>query len=432
MNASRLLAVVALAAPVLVLAAGCGAPSAPGGGFRPIDPGAALFWDRQTTENRELLDRIIAEFNAGGPAVPVKADYVGGYSDIFRKVSASIQARTLPAMAVAYQSMTAVYARSGAIVPLDEFIHDPETGLTREELDDFYPVVLETNVYPSLGGKMYSFPFCKSVLMMYFNKRVLAEAGIDAPPKTWDEFVDQCRRVKAQTGKHGYAVSVDASTIAGMIYSMGGEMYADGVTLFDSEASLKAFRIFETLAKERLAYQIEPNSYDDRVALAGDKVAFMFRSSSHRSYTAQLLPLEAWGMAAIPQGDPANPRTVLYGPNINIFNTTPDQQRTAWAFVKHFTSPEVTVRWALGTGYLPIRKSAAADPALQAFWDEWPYNKAPFDCLPFARSEPNVAGWQEVRDLVEDAQTAVLAGLKTADAATAELKRAADAVVRER
>ena len=113
---------------------------------------------------------------------------MGGYSEIFRKLVTSIQARTVPAMAVGYQSMTTVYAQAGAIVPLDPLIADPGLGLSEQELADFFPVVLETNRYPTLDNGMYSFPFCKSVLMLYFNKRVLSAAGIDAPPRTWDEF----------------------------------------------------------------------------------------------------------------------------------------------------------------------------------------------------------------------------------------------------
>ncbi len=421
--AAAVLGVVAM----WVMTSGCGVPKE----FRPIDPDAALFWDRQTDENRELLESIIAEFNAGRDGVPVKADYVGGYSEIFRKIMTSIQARTVPAMAVGYQSMTTVYAQSGAIVPLDPFVNDPESGLTQEELDDFFPVLLETNRYPSLGNAMYSFPFCKSVLMLYFNKRVMAAAGLDAPPRTWDEFLEQCREIKRRTGRPAYAVAVDASTFNGMVYSMGGEVYANGESLFDSPESLAVLSLYETLGKENLAYQILAHRFDDRSDFAQDKVAFFFRSSSHRTYTAMLIETEAWGMAVIPQADPDNPKTVLYGPNVNIFTTTPEHERAAWEFTKYFTSPEITVRWALGTGYLPMRKSAAQDPRIQAFWEEWPYNRVPFDCLAFAKSEPNVPGWQEVRGLIENAVAGVLNGVKTAEETASELKRRADRVLAE-
>ncbi|MBI4557392.1 MAG: ABC transporter substrate-binding protein [Candidatus Hydrogenedentes bacterium] len=402
--------------------------------FQPINPDAAVFWDRQTTETRQLLLQLADEFNRLHPDLPIKVEHSGGYTEINRKVAASIQAGALPSMAVAYESMTAEYVQAGAVAALDEFTRDPQRGLSAADLADFFPAVLETNRYSEFEGKMYSFPFCKSALMMYFNKRVLADAGFSQPPNTWDEFLEQCRQVKEKTGKFACALNVDCSTVDGMIYSMGGELVKDHATLFDSLEAMRVFELIETLVREKLAYQITRDSYDDESALAQDQIAFLFRSSSGRTSIARLMQgdMQRWGMTRIPQADPADPRTVLYGPNIVIFNTTPDQQRAAWEFVKFFTSPEIGVRWALGTGYIPIRRSAAQHPDVQAFWNEWEYNRAAFDCLAFARSEPNFAGWQEVRELVHDAETAILTGMKNARAAATELKQAADQVLSAR
>jgi ABC-type glycerol-3-phosphate transport system substrate-binding protein len=418
---------------VSLLSAGCGGGNGVvTGQFKPINATAAVFWDRQTTETAELLRTIADEFNAKRPAaLPIKVEHTGGYKEIFQKVTASIQAGALPSMAVAYQSMTAEYIQAGAVVPFDPFISDPVAGLSPADLEDFFPVVLETNKYPDAGNKMYSFPFCKSTLMLYFNRKVLADAGFDGPPKTWTEFLEQCRQVKAKTGKAAYPVSVDCSAIAGMIFSMGGEVMSGRQTLFDGPAAIKTFEILETLAKEKLAYQIPPGTYDDEMALSQGSAAFTMRSSSGRTSIALLMKdaQDDWGMTAIPQDDPAHPSTVLFGHNVCIFNTTPEQQRVAWEFIKFFTSPETSVRWALGTGYLPIRRSSAHNPGIKKFWAEWPYNRAAFDCLPFAKSEPNLAGWQEVRTLVETAETEVLTGVKSAKDAATALKQKADAVL---
>lgn len=420
---------------VAALFTACGSPESgrEGGRFEPIDVSAAAFWDRQTTETAALLRTLSEEFNEGREGLPLKVVQSGSYTDIYRKVTASIRAGKLPSMAVAYESMTSEYVRSGAVVPMEQFIEDPELGFSEEELKDFFPAVLETNTFEELGGKMYSFPFTKSVLMLSFNKRVLARAGFDAPPATWDEFLEQCRGVKEKTGLRAWAVDVDASTIDGMIFSMGGEVLVGRETQFDSPESIRVFELLETLVREDLVYQIPPRTYNDETEFANDRIAFSIRSSSQRPYIAQLIDDQnAWGMVNIPQADPANPHTVLYGANICIFDTGAEHEAAAWAFVKFFTSPEVSVRWALGTGYMPFRKSVAEDPGMQAFWAEWPYNRAPFDCLSFAKPEPNVAGWQEVRGLIEWAQTAVLTGTMTGKEAALQLKKKADAVLAPR
>lgn len=397
--------------------------------FAPIDPAKAVFWGRFTEEVETELAAIVTDFNGASPGLPIAPEYVGGYGEIYKKTLAAIHAGKLPSMAVAYESMTAEYIAAGAAAPLGDYLRDETLGLDLASFEDFFPAVLDTNKFEAFDGKMYSFPFAKSVLVLYYNKAVLREAGLSGEaPKTWDDFLAMCRAVKSETGKYGYALAVDCSTVDGIIMSMGGELMRDGATLFDSPAALEAFRLFETLAVEDLAYRISPGTYDDHVAFGRDDVAFILRTSASRTGLAGLLGFDAdrWGIAPLPQKDPANPKTVLFGPNIVVFNTGEAHQRRAWEFVRHFTSRETTVRWALATGYLPLRRSAADDPAMQALWAEWPDNRVAFDCLEFAKPEPNVAGWQEVRGLVEEAQTAVLAKVKSAEDAARELKAAAD------
>ena len=392
-----------------------------------MDPGVADFWDRQTTENAQLLQEIVAEFNATYPGLPIKVVQSGNYADIYMKTVAAIKAGTLPSMAVAYGNMTVEYAKLGAVADLGEFLNDPDTGLSTEELDDFFPAVLEQNRYPELGGRILSFPYTNSVLVMYCNTNVMALAGLSDPPDTWDEFLRQCREVKKLTGKYALCFDVDPSTINAMIFSRGGDIIEGDRLRYDSAESIAVLELLETLFSEDLAYQNPPRSFNDQTAFGNDEIAFSFRPSSSRPYYELVKEgLEGWRVAPIPQLDPARPATVLYGANISIFNTTPDHMQAAWAFVKHFTSPKINVRWALKTGYLPYRKSAVEDPELLEYWAEWPYNRIAFDCLPYARAEPNLENWQEVRRLIENAATSVITGLSTAEEAATTLQREID------
>ncbi len=412
-----------------VFVAGCGgAPSSGERQFRPIDNKAAVFWDRQTTESAELLKALVGDFNAQWSGLPIKIERAGSYADIFRKVTAGINAGVLPAMAVSYESMTSEYIEAGAVAALDDLIEDDALGLDNETLADFFPAMLATNRFAAHDGRLYSFPFAKSVLMLYFNRRVLAAADIHAPPTTWEEFLEQCRAVKARTGKPAHAVSADCSTVNGIIYSLGGDIVRDGKTLYNSHEALETFRLYETLAREELAYLISPNSYDDNLALSRNEIAFVLRSSSGLSDMMLLMnnDRECWGMVAIPQARPETPGTVLYGPNVTLFNTTEDQRQAAWAFVRYFTSPDISARWALETGYLPVRKSALDHPAIRAFWEQWEYNRTAFACLEYARPEPSLAGWQQVRDIVARAVTEIMTGMRDAETAATIVQQQAD------
>jgi ABC-type glycerol-3-phosphate transport system substrate-binding protein len=402
--------------------------------YQPLEPDVALLWDRQITDTADLLHALIDRYNATEPVLSVQAEYIGNYGEIFKKVQASIRAKRLPAMAVGYESMTTVYIEAGAVAPLDPLLNDSEIGYGSEELADFFPGVIETNTYSDYGGMMYSFPYTKSVLVLYFNRRVLTEAGIEEPPRTWDEFLSQCRQVKANTGKFGFSFDIDPSTVDGMILSHGGKLTEGRETQFDQPAALAVFGLLETLFKEKLAFQNPPGSYDDSGALARDEVAFILRTSSSLSYIDGLMEgdRERWGVSTIPQVNPENPVTVLYGGNIIIFNTTEAQRRAAWKFVKYFTQPSVMAEWAVGTGYLPTRRSAQDEPVMQKHWEEWEYNRVAFDCLSFARSEPNLTGWQEVREEIKKAATAVITGVESAEKAANDLKVSADHVLAAR
>lgn len=422
----------------IVLAAACVSCNAPdandtrgaaSGGFKPINAREADLWDRQTTENAAILREITDEFNATHTGLPIRIVQSGNYGDIYQKTTAAIKARTVPAMAVAYGNMTVEYAREGAVVTLDDYVRDPETGYSEAELADFFPAVLEQNRYPEFDGAMLSFPYTKTVLVMYFNTDVLGAAGITGPPATWDEFLAQCRTVKEKTGKHGISLDVDASTLNGIIMSHGGEIVREGRPYYLTDAARAAFELIATLFREELAFMNPPRTFGDQTAFGNDEIAFSFRPSSSLPYYKLVKEgTSGWGVARIPQHDPANPATVLYGANVSVFRASPEHERASWSFLKYFNTPEVNARWAVETGYLPSRRSATEEPVLQQFWAEWEYNRVAFDCLEFARSEPNLAGWQTVRSLLEKGATEVATGMREPDAALESLQSQIDAV----
>lgn len=372
-----------------------------------------VFWHTQAQDNAQLLQEIVDEYNATNPPMGVSLRYVGGYTECFRKVRATIATNKMPPdLVVAYESMVAEYIELGAAVALDEYINDPEIGLSKESLADIFPSILRGNRYPSYGDKYYTFPFTKSILMMYYNRDLLKEAGFDGePPKTWDEFVRQCMAVK-KLGKEGYALSVDASTVNAMVMSHGGEVLSDDGkrALFDSPAAVATFKLIHDLAAAGGCYQIDRRSYGDRKDFASRLCAFMIRSSTSRPYLERDIQGKFdWDMSIIPQGTAEKaerePVTVLFGANIAVLRTTPERQRAAWQFVTYFCSKEVTAKWSLGTGYLPVRKSAAETETMKAFFAKNRQNRRSFDTLIHARVEPGVSGWQAVRTKIELAES---------------------------
>ncbi len=73
-------------------------------------------------------------------------------------------------------------ARRNWAVPLNDFINADEEW----DWDDF-PAGLQADV--TIRGDIVAVPYRQDLRTLWYNKEMLADAGIDAPPTTWDEFL---------------------------------------------------------------------------------------------------------------------------------------------------------------------------------------------------------------------------------------------------
>ena len=423
-----------------------GAPSVPSSGANGPAPanatgapgtGAAAgqqlltFWHTRRADQEKLLQAICYEYNQANPNVKVVPEYQGNYGDLGKKIRAGIQAKRLPALAVAYESNVSEYAKADVIRPLDGLVEDPKIGLTPEQLADIPDAYLTANRYRQLRGALLSFPFTKSNLMLYYNRTLLQKAGFTKPPETWAEFERQTAAVTQRLGKPAFVFTSDASTLDGMIYSFGGNVISNNqsYTLFDQQPTLKMFGQLQRLAASRNLIEL---SGDDATGLfQSGQCAFMLSSSSIRASVVCVFVLKFdWDLAVIPHAEGVPPVTVMYGPNICIFRSNALAEAEAWKFVRYFVSPEVTARWARETGYLPIRRSAVELPEMKRFYQENPRAWHVYEALQVARGEPNALGWQEVRDNLEQAASSVIGGTSPATAAV-ELRKKSDRALTE-
>jgi multiple sugar transport system substrate-binding protein len=100
--------------------------------------------------------------------------------------------------------------------------------------------------------------------------------------------------------------------------------------------------------------------------------------------------------------------------------------RAAWNFIQWFSSTPVQVEWNRNTGFLPVRRSVASDPAYRA----WVGNARPLmrpfvDSMAVARPRPPVTRYPQISDIfARYVQEALLGRLSPQDA----LNRAAQEI----
>jgi ABC-type glycerol-3-phosphate transport system substrate-binding protein len=144
------------------------------------------FWHTQTGANQDKLNAIIDTFNASQPSIRVSPEFQGNYDDIYKKLVAAVAAKQAPDVAVSYPSMVSEYQAADAVLPLDAYVASSKYGLGQSERDDFVPPYWKENQYPEYGNALLSFPFTKSLLVMYYNADRVNAAGVIREPRRLD------------------------------------------------------------------------------------------------------------------------------------------------------------------------------------------------------------------------------------------------------
>jgi multiple sugar transport system substrate-binding protein len=116
------------------------------------------------------------------------------------------------------------FAEAGWLSPIDDL---PELMKYNDEMA---PYCLESMIY---DGQQYGLPYYGDHMSFMYNARMLEEAGIAAPPTTWDEVVEQSKIIKEKgLADYPLLLSLAADTwlvefITALVYAHGGRLVAD-------------------------------------------------------------------------------------------------------------------------------------------------------------------------------------------------------------
>lgn len=147
-------------------------------------------------------------------------------------------------------------ARRNWAVPLNDFINADEEW----DWDDF-PAGLQADV--TIRGNIVAVPYRQDLRTLWYNKEMLAEAGFDEPPTTWDEFLAVAQATTARDGDafdvEGYHFS-DASgnwqrdwqPFLMWVHMADGQFLSDDLTTcaLDQPKALEALEFLVALVHE--------------------------------------------------------------------------------------------------------------------------------------------------------------------------------------
>ena len=157
-----------------------------------------VFWhSMQNPLDNKSIDAIVAQFNETHPGINVKVVLVPGTETETTKLMTAVAAGTGPDVYYLDRFTVAQRANYGVLEPLEDFLAQAgvDIGALKSEFFDF---AVEEATY---NGKLYALPWDTDARVLYYNKKLFKEAGLDPnkPPRTiseLDEYVDKITIMK--------------------------------------------------------------------------------------------------------------------------------------------------------------------------------------------------------------------------------------------
>lgn len=399
---------------ILVLAA-CGNSEATGSsgdsgsdseGNGPIEITYWYAWGDKIGENNENL---VEQFNEMQDEIHVTAEFQGSYDELHSKTQAAFAAGNAPEVTQNEIASIETFAKSGMTQDLTAFVEEDADEI---DMDDFNPGLMG-NSY--VDDKLYGLPYLRSTPIVYINKTMFEEKGIDpASIQTWEDF--QSAAENLTDDEHvGISMPVDIWFYEAFVAQAGGEMVNEnGEIAFNGEGGVEALNLWKEMV-EAGTMRVpggEPLQAADmaRQDFATGRAGMYFSSTADLTLMLQLAEENGYELETIMF--PENEQRSVPTGGANLVMTTgldEEKQQAAWEFIKFMTAPEQTAYASEYTGYLPSRLSAVESDTMQELYEEKPQFKVAVDQLQYGNARPMIEGYPEVvKILIEEIQRLML------------------------
>ena len=219
----------------------------------------------------------------------------------------------------------------------------------------------EAAVMYTYDGHVYGVPLTRTFPMMFYRKDMLAEVGIDAPPDTWDDFIDMLPALQRKymqpglilpTNVNGTAVSPATEaghTFALLMLQSGTNYYNDEQTATNFD-SLEAVNAFATWTELYNVYQFD-QQYDAFTRFRTGEAPIVIQNycTFYNQLNRAAPEIKGlWDFTHVP-GTVREDGTVSYAANSNgsgaIILKDCKNDAAAWEFIKWFTETDTLVEY---------------------------------------------------------------------------------------
>ncbi|MBD3293040.1 MAG: extracellular solute-binding protein [Armatimonadia bacterium] len=226
-------------------------------------------WNYHMPGEREFYDDLIADFEAANPGDSVDFQF-GEWDDAHDTIAAWLEAGEGPDLVVAPDMWLAEFADD-----LTPYVDD----LSAEMKSEFFEVLLNKATW---RGHTWGLVWATSTKALFYRTDLFEQAGIDGPPRDWDELLDYAQRLHRWDSPYGLGIPVkpvyeSTDNWYFFFWSAGGEFFDEnGKAAVNSPIGVASLKFYRDLARRHHVTQPEPTSWsrkETRKYFIAEKVA---------------------------------------------------------------------------------------------------------------------------------------------------------------
>lgn len=346
-------------------------------------PVEVLWWTSFGESNVKLLQKVIDAYNESQDAYHVTIEYQGKQAELNAKLQSTSQA-DLPAIFSGPVENVAMYANSEYCTPLQGFIDADSQGWP--ELESTWEAI--RTAYCDNDGNQVGYPIGYSYPGIYYNKDMLAEAGIDPNEiQSMNDLYDaSAKLVKGGFTTYGVGFHPDGFYVNAALgregiqaynnnNGIGSEritecLYTSDATVHDAMANMLG--VYQKLHAEKLCvpygsdYQAEviPQMASGDCAMFIGVVSMTTKvlNAVNGSFEVGIMPMVSATENGKRSGEPAG------GTGLFICNTANEAvKQGAYDFIKFASTGEQAASFAADTGYLAPNQEAYTSETYKAY-----------------------------------------------------------------
>jgi len=323
------------------------------------------FWHAMGGRLGEVVEEITAKYNESQSDYTLVSTYKGGYEDTMTAGIAAFRAKEQPNIIQIFDAGAATIINAkGATVPMADLMAEHAGGF---DSADYIEGV--RYFYADSEGKMIGMPFNSSTPLLYYNKDAFAEAGIENPPATWEEF-EAIAPVLKEAGYTALAQSHSPWIFSENFHSRHNLQLATGNNGYDStDVEILYNNDHMKMHWGKVKEWLDAGYYgfygrawgDNQDAFVQKEVAMWLGSSGSFGGLSNSAEFE-FGAAYLPYWKSIieEPKgTFIGGAALFAMSGKPDEENKGVAdFMSFLTSAEMQYFWHKETGYVPITNAA--------------------------------------------------------------------------